>query len=611
MKIRILWLIATALAAVSFCRAQETKTAASALTHATVFARGAELTHTATATLPRGTSELAIEGLPINVNPSSVKITATGGVVVTAYECTYVFGREQALSPQVKKMRDSLEMYNAAMQKLTSDQKINTAAAELLKKGIDKNVAGSDNGLGIDEFAKMMEYHKSKSDALYAEGVAIKNKYQQLLKEREGLSTRLSEAESQAGSAPGILKLSLSSPLAQSCKFAFTYQVSQASWRPRYDIVVADAGTPVAIAMKAAVSQRTGMNWDKVKLTLSTSMSGAHQAPVLDTWFLSSVKPKGVEIIASEGGEVVIAGRAVEHSVSEELAYQRAPENAKFSGRGVAGAQNTSNVQPLVLIDGRESTQSELSRIAPETIKSFDVLNDAQATARYGSRGANGVIQVTLKGTNDYVSVSDDAVWANYEVELPANVPSGKIRNIDLQTMQATAEYKYYCIPKLDPQVYLQAEIADWEKLGLLTGQASVTFNGTYVGSTWINPSSIEGKLPLTLGADKRIAVKREKLRDFSSTKTFGSNVTQVFTYQITVKNNQNKAVKMVVKDQYPISTMMGVEVVLSARDTTPWTDNNAETGTVTWEEELAPGQTKVYRLSYSVKYPKDTNLNL
>jgi hypothetical protein len=37
----------------------------------------------------------------------------------------------------------------------------------------------------------------------------------------------------------------------------------------------------------------------------------------------------------------------------------------------------------------------------------------------------------------------------------------------------------------------------------------------------------------------------------------------------------------------------------------------NGETGILTWKPQLAPGEIKKYRISYSVKYPKDRVINL
>ena len=131
-----------------------------------------------------------------------------------------------------------------------------------------------------------------------------------------------------------------------------------------------------------------------------------------------------------------------------------------------------------------------------------------------------------------------------------------------------------------------------------------------YLGETDIDGSGTLQNMTLTLGTDQRISVKREKMQDFSSTRLFGSDVKQVFTYKITVKNNQKKEIKLTLKDQYPISTQKNIEVEL-LKETTPPTTNKADTGVLTWEDTFQPGETKSYQISYSVKYPKGMQLNL
>jgi hypothetical protein len=64
----------------------------------------------------------------------------------------------------------------------------------------------------------------------------------------------------------------------------------------------------------------------------------------------------------------------------------------------------------------------------------------------------------------------------------------------------------------------------------------------------------------------------------------------------------------MLLKDQFPLSTNKEIE--------TEWIDDggasvNKETGVLTWKVELAPGESKKFRFSFSVKYPKDKRLNV
>ncbi|WP_339701708.1 SusC/RagA family TonB-linked outer membrane protein [uncultured Marixanthomonas sp.] len=66
----------------------------------------------------------------------------------------------------------------------------------------------------------------------------------------------------------------------------------------------------------------------------------------------------------------------------------------RIRGQGslVAGASS-----PLYIVDGAPVREQEMGNIAPETIENITILKDAATTARYGSRGANGVVVITTK----------------------------------------------------------------------------------------------------------------------------------------------------------------------------------------------------------------------
>jgi uncharacterized protein (TIGR02231 family) len=142
-----------------------------------------------------------------------------------------------------------------------------------------------------------------------------------------------------------------------------------------------------------------------------------------------------------------------------------------------------------------------------------------------------------------------------------------------------------------------------------LPGQANIIYEGTYVGKSFIDPASTQDTLNLTLGRDKRVAIKREKLIDFSSIKFLGSNKLQKLTYEITVRNNKSEQVNILLKDQFPLTTNKDIEVELI--DDGKATSVNTEIGVLNWQLTLAPGEIKKVRYTYTVKYPKDKTLNL
>jgi TonB-dependent SusC/RagA subfamily outer membrane receptor len=65
------------------------------------------------------------------------------------------------------------------------------------------------------------------------------------------------------------------------------------------------------------------------------------------------------------------------------------PVGVKIRGAGTDGPQ------PLILVEGKQV--ESLESVNPNTVESIQVLKDASATSLYGSRGANGVILITLK----------------------------------------------------------------------------------------------------------------------------------------------------------------------------------------------------------------------
>lgn len=76
---------------------------------------------------------------------------------------------------------------------------------------------------------------------------------------------------------------------------------------------------------------------------------------------------------------------------------------------------------PLYVIDGIIRTEDDFANLAPDDIASMSILKDASATAVYGSRASNGIIQVTTKkGKSGKASIEYDF---NYSLSQPSTWP--------------------------------------------------------------------------------------------------------------------------------------------------------------------------------------------
>ncbi|MCC8154049.1 MAG: DUF4139 domain-containing protein [Tannerellaceae bacterium] len=99
----------------------------------------------------------------------------------------------------------------------------------------------------------------------------------------------------------GVLKLTVSASRPLNSTFLITYFTTHAGWTPFFDIHVESTDKPIRITQKSKVHQTTGLDWEKVKLTLSTGMpSNGKVAPLLSAWFLkehSYFQPSSDDII--------------------------------------------------------------------------------------------------------------------------------------------------------------------------------------------------------------------------------------------------------------------------------------------------------------------------
>lgn len=204
----------------------------------------------------------------------------------------------------------------------------------------------------------------------------------------------------------------------------------------------------------------------------------------------------------------------------------------------------------------------------------------------------------------DYTTVTQTQLNAEFDISIPYDIPSdGKAHLVVIQDYQLPASYSYYAVPKMDNDAFLTADISNWEDLNLLPGNANIFFEGSYVGQSYVNPSVTKDTLSFSLGRDKNIVIKREKVKDFSKPKTTGDNIRQSFAYTITIKNTKKEPVNIKIMDQIPVSQNSKIEVTL---DDAGGASVNATDGKMTWMIPLAANEEKKIQFSFTLKYPKD-----
>lgn len=403
----------------------------------------------------------------------------------------------------------------------------------------NRKVSGNQNGLSTVELTKMLDLINARMENYLTQ----KNKNETIIKKTDEriakLTMQLDEEQKKAYQPGGQLLVKFYAKEATSSAIAINYIVPHAGWTPTYDIMADDANSPVKLYYKANIYQNSGVKWNNVKLSLSTgNPNEGVQAPVMNPWYLAFYVPQAYG-----------AGLA------------NAPQQNKMSV--------TSYKKALV-----EQDKAEISTIKNEE-----------------------------SSINEYVSVDNSGVNTTFDIELPYTIPSdGKEYLAAIKRYELPASYRYYAVPKLDKDVFLQAKITNWEDINLLPGTTNIFYEGTYVGQGTIDPRNVKDTMNISLGRDKKIVVKRVRDTKLRSVKMIGTNVRETFACTLTVRNTRKEPVTIVLQDQQPISN--DNEIAIEDRETAN-AEYNDITGLMNWNMTLAPNESKSVNFGYTVKYPK------
>ena len=211
--------------------------------------------------------------------------------------------------------------------------------------------------------------------------------------------------------------------------------------------------------------------------------------------------------------------------------------------------------------------------------------------------------------SDQFVQVVEHMISAEFKIDLPYSIKSNNeqhmvlVKNVDLD-----ADYKYYSIPKFDQSAYLVAQITKLDELQLVPAKANIFFDGSYIGETYLDPTTMDDTLHLSLGKDPNIIVKRTLLKEECKEKIVGTKKERTFAYSIEVKNLKSKTIELVVQDQLPIT--QNAEIEIQAKELSKG-KLDERTGIISWTFNLKPKGKKDLLFGYMIKHDKDQNVPL
>jgi Domain of unknown function (DUF4139)/N-terminal domain of unknown function (DUF4140) len=589
----------------------------------TVFKNGAQITRSGAQTLPVGRSEWVFKGLSPHINDKTIQLKTGDGVMILSVRFQINYLEENKPQAEITRLETESQGLNDKITLLHNDLSVMKQEENLLSKNQTQLVGIASNTLKTEDLKAMADFQRSRWTDLLNKQFEINRQLEVLTKQLEAVQKQLAPLKVSKTAPSGEIIAAVNAEKAGSTPFTLSYYANQAGWEPIYDVRVKDVTSPIALHQKANVFQQTGEDWRAVKLNLSTG-NPTEQAvqPSLSSWRLSYSGPyiRG-QTLALDGRYTVIGNTAAYREVRGILVDGETGEALIGASVSVLGAA----IGVVTDIDGRFTLK--LPADAAQLQVNYSGYTSMVVPARAGqdlkiALGAGTTLdEVVVTGygigaDRRHAKVPKSEAYAPpttvvqlpttllYEVDQPVTMLSdGKQQTVDIENYALPAQYRYYCAPKLDLNAYLNARVTDWETLGLLSGEANVFFEGTYLGKSYLEFANTDDTLNISLGRDKNITITREKIKGYSKRQLLSDNKKDSRSFEISVKNKKQQPVELLLEDQIPVSGNKDISVDLLEKGDASL---DVETGKLRWQLQLGASADKKMRFAYSVKYPKE-----
>jgi len=241
-----------------------------------------------------GPGELVFPGLPGGLEDNTVRVSAPG---MQIGEVQVKRGYLAEPTPDVQRLSDKLRQFEDELRALDDEaavlkakdaflNSVKLGAPEIISKELQQGKVAVESWRGALGFVGD-ELMKVKARSLRLERDRAEKQKQldaarQELKDARALVENRKELRLEFDAAPARYRV------------RFSYAVrGVASWQPYYEMRARPTDGKVEVTYFAKLEQRTGENWDDVKVVLSTAKPATSgDAPMPKPWFLSLVEPK-------------------------------------------------------------------------------------------------------------------------------------------------------------------------------------------------------------------------------------------------------------------------------------------------------------------------------
>ena len=258
------------------------------LNEVTVYSQGAQLHHRANYTVKTGVTEIIVEGISTYIDAKSIQVKATGNVVILDSRYSLYYPQPGPVSEDgiPLKIKKDIALLEDSLRNLSYDQKeiqdeidvLNTTKSIVMNNGSMKSQGRVNDSLNF--LKQAVEFYSLKITEINKKLLALEKRKNEKIDKRKAMEQRLADLRDyQNGNGLNIKNnnpiprviITISSSELVTGKMNLSYFVSNAGWTPFYDLRSEALTGKINLTYKAQVYQNTGLDWNYVKLSISTN----------------------------------------------------------------------------------------------------------------------------------------------------------------------------------------------------------------------------------------------------------------------------------------------------------------------------------------------------
>ena len=521
------------------------------VTEVTVYPDRAEVVREATLEVPSGASTVEFRDIPIAADPDSLRISAKGVAAVLGAVVIRQNADTPKETPAQLALRDEVKRLEGELAKLGAQERVAAELREFLKSLRATAAQRESENIGAGRgdpatIAAVYDLLAKRLAELGDQDLARAEATARLNRELQVARAKLSAAPPGGSIQSRVAAAEIETRQAGTLTLRLSYLVSAASWAPSYRATLDPETGEVALVSEGVVRQRTGEDWTRVALRLSTAAPARGVAPPeMASLFLRPQDPR----LASAG------------YAAEEEANQVASASA---GRFY---QNTLGLAPGV------AQPAPAQEAAPAEA---EVVHSAYNVA------------FEVPGRSDVPADSADHRVVLRQESLPGTL-------------------SYRTAPAIEPAAFLTSIVRTPAQYPLLSGGMRVLAGGAYLGVYAVPETAPGAELTVPFGRDNRIKVDRVRQPQDRSTEGISGKTRQIaYEFRTSVENLRDREVTMILEDRVPVSEDERVVVEIGKSTTPDHTPSKTRPGVMLWKLTLAPRQKSTVVLAYTVRVPKD-----